>query len=44
MNPNDKNQAKNDQEEIRLNETLSRIKHKIIVLSGKGGVEKALWL
>lgn len=41
MNPNDKNQAKNDQEEIRLNETLSRIKHKIIVLSGKGGVGKS---
>lgn len=41
MNPNDKNQTKNDQEEIRLNETLSRIKHKIIVLSGKGGVGKS---
>ncbi|MFA5519145.1 MAG: Mrp/NBP35 family ATP-binding protein [Spirochaetota bacterium] len=41
MNPNDKNQINNDQEEIRLNETLSRIKHKIIVLSGKGGVGKS---
>ena len=41
MNPNDKTQINNDQEEIRLNETLSRIKHKIIVLSGKGGVGKS---
>lgn len=41
MNPNDKTQTNNDQEEIRLNETLSRIKHKIIVLSGKGGVGKS---
>ena len=38
---NSSNNDKNNQEEQRLNDTLSRIKHKIIVLSGKGGVGKS---
>ena len=33
-------QGKNE-EEIRLNENMARIKHKIIVMSGKGGVGKS---
>lgn len=41
MNTCDSNSEKNNQEEQRLNDTLSRIKHKIIVLSGKGGVGKS---
>jgi len=41
MNTNSSNNEQNNQEEQRLNDTLSRIKHKIIVLSGKGGVGKS---
>lgn len=41
MNTCDSNKEKNDQEEKRLNDTLAQIKHKIIVLSGKGGVGKS---
>lgn len=35
------NEKKENQEEQILNETLTKIKHKIVVLSGKGGVGKS---
>jgi Mrp family chromosome partitioning ATPase len=41
MNTCDSSKTKNDEEEKRLSDTLDKIKHKIIVLSGKGGVGKS---
>ena len=41
MEPVDSKKPKKTKEEIRIEENLDRIKHKLIVISGKGGVGKS---